>query len=45
MVKPVPVIEAEFTVRADVPEEVRVNDCVVEEFTAMLPKLVWWRLV
>ena len=39
MVKPVPVIEAEFTVRADVPEEVRVNDCVVEEFTAMLPKL------
>ena len=23
----------------DVPEEVRVNDCVVEEFTARLPKL------
>ncbi len=39
MVKPVPVMEAEFTVRADVPEEVSVNDCVVEEFTATLPKL------
>jgi hypothetical protein len=33
------VIEAAFTVTADVPEEVSVNDCVVEEFTATLPKL------
>ena len=38
-VKPEPVIEAAFTVTADVPEEVSVNDCVVEEFTATLPKL------
>jgi hypothetical protein len=32
-------MEAEFTVAADVPEEVRVNDCVVEEFMVTLPKL------
>jgi hypothetical protein len=38
-VKPEPEVEAEFTVRGDVPEEVRVTDCVVEEFTVTLPKL------
>ena len=37
--KPEPVIEAEFTVTGDVPEEVSVKDCVVEEFTVTLPKL------
>ena len=36
-VKPEPVIEAAFTVTGDVPEEVRVSDCVVEEFTVTLP--------
>jgi hypothetical protein len=39
MVKPAPVIEAEFTVTGDVPEEVSVRDCVVEELTLTLPKL------
>ena len=34
-----PLIEAEFTVTGDVPEEVSVNDCVAEEFTVTLPKL------
>jgi hypothetical protein len=33
------VTEAAFTVTDDVPEEVSVNDCVVEELTATLPKL------
>jgi hypothetical protein len=39
MVKPAPVIEAEFTVTGDVPEEVSVSDCVADEFTLTLPKL------
>jgi hypothetical protein len=39
MVKPAPVIDAEFTVRADVPEEVRVTEPVAAEFTVTLPKL------
>ena len=39
MLKPDPVIEAEFTVTASAPDDVSVNDCVVEEFTATLPKL------
>jgi hypothetical protein len=39
MLKAVPVMDAEFTVAADVPEEVSVNDCVAEEFTVTLPKL------
>jgi hypothetical protein len=38
-VKPAPEIAAEFTVTGDVPVDVSVNDCVVEEFTATLPKL------
>ena len=39
MLKPAPAIDAEFTVSDDVPVEVSVNDFVVDEFTAMLPKL------
>ena len=39
MLKAAPEIEAEFTVTGDVPEEVRANDCVDEEFTVTLPKL------
>jgi hypothetical protein len=39
MLKAAPVMEAEFTVAADVPEEVSVNDCVAEEFMVTLPKL------
>jgi hypothetical protein len=38
IVKPAPVIVAEFTVTGDVPVDVSVNDCVVGEFTATLPK-------
>ena len=38
IVKPAPVIAAEFTVTAAVPVEVSVNDCVVEVFTVTLPK-------
>ena len=38
IVKPAPVIAAEFTVTADVPVEVNVNDCVVDVFTVRLPK-------
>ena len=34
----VPVNEAEFTVTATVPVELRVNDCVVGVLTATLPK-------
>ena len=37
IVKPVPVIEAEFTVRSDVPEEVSVTVLVVGVFTVTLP--------
>ena len=39
IVKPVPVIAAEFTVTADVPVEVRVNDSVFAVLTVSLPKL------
>jgi hypothetical protein len=39
MLKAAPEMEAEFTVVADVPEEVSVNDCVAEEFMVTLPKL------
>ena len=38
-VKPEPEIAAEFTVTDDAPVDVSVTDCVVEEFTATLPKL------
>ena len=37
MVKPVPEIEAEFTVTADVPEDVRMTVLVVAELTVTLP--------
>ena len=36
---PVPETDAEFTVTAAEPDDVSVNDCVPEEFTATLPKL------
>jgi hypothetical protein len=39
MVKPAPVIVAEFTVTGVVPVEVSVIDCVVAVLTATLPKL------
>jgi hypothetical protein len=39
MLKAAPEMEAEFTVTGEVPEEVRANDCVDEEFTVTLPKL------
>ena len=39
MLKPVPLIEADFTVTASEPDEVSVNDSVFEEFTLTLPKL------
>jgi hypothetical protein len=39
MVKPAPLIEAELTVTAEVPVDVKVTDCVVGEFTVTLPKL------
>jgi hypothetical protein len=39
IVKPAPVIAAEFTVTGDVPVDVSVNDCVVAVFTLTLPKL------
>jgi hypothetical protein len=39
IVKPVPVIAAELTVTAEVPEEVSVNVCVLAVFTVKLPKL------
>lgn len=39
MLKPDPVIESDFTVRASVPDDVSVNDWVAEEFTVTLPKL------
>ena len=39
MVKPAPVIVAEFAVTGVVPVEVRVKDCVVAVFTVTLPKL------
>jgi hypothetical protein len=39
MVKPAPLIEAEFTVTAEVPDEVSVTEPVAAEFTVTLPKL------
>jgi hypothetical protein len=39
MVKPAPAIEAEFTVTAEVPDDVSVTEPVAEEFTVTLPKL------
>jgi len=39
MVKPAPVIAAEFTVTGEVPVDVSVSDCVVAVFTVTLPKL------
>jgi len=39
MVKAAPLIEAELTVTAEVPVEVRVIDCVAVELTETLPKL------
>ena len=38
MVKAVPLIEAEVTVTAEVPVDVKVTDCVVGEFSVTLPK-------
>jgi hypothetical protein len=38
MVKPAPVMEAELTVTAVVPDEVIVTEVVATEFTATLPK-------
>jgi hypothetical protein len=38
-VKPAPVIEAEFTVTADVPDDVSVTEAVADELTVTLPKL------
>ena len=37
MLKPAPLIEAEFTVRSDVPDDVRVTVFVVAVFTVTLP--------
>jgi hypothetical protein len=39
MVNPAPVIVAAFTVKAEVPVDVRVMDAVAAEFVATLPKL------
>jgi hypothetical protein len=39
IVKPAPVIVAEFAVTGVVPVEVKVKDCVVAVFTVTLPKL------
>jgi uncharacterized protein (DUF1778 family) len=36
--KPAPEMDAELIVKAAVPDELSVNDFVVDEFTAMLPK-------
>jgi hypothetical protein len=38
MVKPAPVTEAEFTVTAELPDDVSVTEAVAEEFTVTLPK-------
>ena len=38
MAKLEPVVEAEFTVTGEVPDDVSVNDCVVAVFSATLPK-------
>ena len=39
IVKPAPVIEAEFTVTAEVPVDISVSGNVVDVFTVTLPKL------
>jgi len=39
IVKPAPLIAAEFTVTGVVPVDVKVNDCIVVVFTVTLPKL------
>ena len=39
IVKPAPVMVAEFTVTGAVPVDVNVNDCVVDVFTVTFPKL------
>ena len=39
MVKPAPLMAAEFTVTADVPVDLSVTDWVVDVFTVTLPKL------
>ena len=39
MEKPAPVIEAEFTVTAELPDDVSVSEPVAAEFTVTLPKL------
>ena len=39
IVKPAPMIAAEFTVTGEVPVDVSVNDCVVAVLTDTLPKL------
>src|SRR5271155_268095 len=39
MVKPAPVIESEFTVTAEVPDDVSVTEAFADEFTVTLPKL------
>lgn len=39
ILKPVPVISAEFTVTGNVPVDVNVNDCIVAVFNATSPKL------
>jgi hypothetical protein len=40
MLKPAPLIAAEFTVTGVVPDDVSVNVCVVAVFTVTLPKLM-----
>ena len=39
IVKPAPVMVAEFAVTGAVPVDVNVNDCVVDVFTVTFPKL------
>jgi hypothetical protein len=39
IVKPAPLIAAEFTVTGEVPVDISVNDCVEAVFTVTLPKL------
>jgi hypothetical protein len=39
MLKPVPALEAEFTVTAEVPDDVSVTEPVADELTFTLPKL------
>jgi hypothetical protein len=39
MLNVAPLIEAEFTVTGELPDDLSVNDCVVAVFSATLPKL------